>query len=130
MLETIIIFALLSLPLSTPAIFALALTKPKSGRSALLLFYNPAAAIGFVLVAQILFFVLLTFGIYTYYKCQYGLLRSAACDGLDSSTSGLLFDTYFYGVVYLAWIGIPTVLVYIGAEILTRIRQKKSDRHA
>ncbi|MBL1435624.1 MAG: hypothetical protein COB08_005435 [Rhodobacteraceae bacterium] len=130
MLETAIIFALLSLPLSIPATFALARTKPKQGRAPFLSLYNHASAIGLVRAAQILFFVLLTAGLYHFYGCSFGLIIPADCEHLDASAGDLLFKTYFFGIGYLVWIGIPTVLMYISAEIVTRFRQRKSDQNA
>lgn len=130
MLETAIIFALLSLPLFIPALFALASTKPKPGRSTLLFFYNPASAIGFALVAAFLFLVLLTFGLYQFYDCRYGLFLPAECGSQDNSVGDMLFKTHFFGTIYLAWMGIPSVIMYIIAEILTRFRQKKATKNA
>lgn len=130
MLESAFILALLSLPLSIPAIFALAKTKPKPARSTFLFLYNRGSAIGLVLVIQILFFVLLAAGLSEYYGCKYGLISKTVCERLDSFSGNFLFKTYFFGFVYLLWIGIPAVLIYIGAEIATRFRQKKSDQNA
>lgn len=130
MLEIVINFALISLPLSVPAIIALMTTTPNATRSSFLFFHNHASAIGFILMVQILAFILLAYGYYEYFNCEYGLLRSVKCSGQPNSIGGMLFDVFFYGTVYLVWIGIPALLVYITAEILTRVRQKRSNKNA